>query len=69
MIRVLTTLTCLVGLLAPASAASSSTVMLDCNGNGIDDSVDIATGSPSDANLNGIPDECELARPRISRIR
>lgn len=31
----------------------------DCNHNGIDDAVDIATGGSSDANLNGIPDECE----------
>jgi len=31
----------------------------DCNGNGIEDSVDIATGFSTDDNLNGIPDECE----------
>jgi hypothetical protein len=31
----------------------------DCNGNGVEDSVDIATGASSDTNLNGIPDECE----------
>lgn len=31
----------------------------DCNGNGRDDSVDIAVGDSSDDNLNGIPDECE----------
>lgn len=33
--------------------------MLDCNGNGIEDAVDVAFGSSSDVNDNGIPDECE----------
>ena len=32
----------------------------DCNGNGREDAVDIATGSSMDTNANGIPDECEL---------
>jgi hypothetical protein len=31
----------------------------DCNKNGVEDAVDIATGASSDANMNGIPDECE----------
>jgi hypothetical protein len=31
----------------------------DCNGNGVEDSVEIATGATPDANNNGIPDECE----------
>ncbi|TDJ67328.1 MAG: hypothetical protein E2O39_14925 [Planctomycetota bacterium] len=31
----------------------------DCNGNGVCDAVDIATGVSSDTNGNGIPDECE----------
>ncbi|HVS18057.1 MAG TPA: hypothetical protein VMT18_05610, partial [Planctomycetota bacterium] len=31
----------------------------DCNGNGVEDSVDISTGASSDGNGNGIPDECE----------
>ena len=31
----------------------------DCNNNGVEDAVDIATGSSSDVNDNGIPDECE----------
>ena len=31
----------------------------DCNENGVEDSVDIATGSSADANSNGIPDDCE----------
>jgi hypothetical protein len=33
----------------------------DCNGNGVEDSVDISTGASSDNNNNGIPDECEQA--------
>lgn len=32
----------------------------DCNGNGIDDSQDIASGTSTDHNSNGIPDECEI---------
>ncbi len=31
----------------------------DCNNNGVLDSVDIANGTSSDSNANGIPDECE----------
>ena len=31
----------------------------DCNGNGIEDSVDIANGAADDDNMNGIPDCCE----------
>lgn len=31
----------------------------DCNHNGVEDAVDIATGASSDTNNNGIPDECE----------
>lgn len=31
----------------------------DCNGNGIQDAVDISTGASSDCNGDGIPDECE----------
>jgi hypothetical protein len=31
----------------------------DCNENGQEDSVDIATGFSADANKNGIPDECD----------
>jgi hypothetical protein len=33
--------------------------LFDCNGNGIEDAVDIASGAESDTNLNGIPDGCE----------
>lgn len=31
----------------------------DCNGNGVGDSLDIATGTSTDWNQNGIPDPCE----------
>lgn len=31
----------------------------DCNGNGIDDAVDIAGGTSLDCNANEVPDECE----------
>jgi hypothetical protein len=31
----------------------------DCNGNGIRDECDIASGSVTDANSNGVPDSCE----------
>ncbi len=34
---------------------------LDCNGNGIDDTCDLAGGASADVNLNGIPDECDCA--------
>ena len=33
----------------------------DCNGNGIDDPVDIANGAAVDCNGNGRPDSCDLA--------
>ena len=33
----------------------------DCNGNGIADSVDIASGTSLDCNNNGIPDECDIS--------
>ncbi|MFT5151019.1 MAG: hypothetical protein ACI841_001005, partial [Planctomycetota bacterium] len=33
----------------------------DCNGNGVEDAIDIFTGTSPDVNMNGIPDGCELA--------
>ncbi len=33
----------------------------DCNGNGIDDAVDIADGAEGDCNANSIPDSCDIA--------
>ena len=34
--------------------------LFDCNGNGIEDGYDIASGTCTDVNKNGIPDQCEL---------
>ncbi|MFQ5806119.1 MAG: choice-of-anchor W domain-containing protein [Phycisphaerae bacterium] len=33
----------------------------DCNGNGIADDLDIASGTSLDCNGNGVPDECDIA--------
>jgi formylglycine-generating enzyme required for sulfatase activity len=33
----------------------------DCNGNGVPDSCDIASGNAPDCNTNGIPDACDVA--------
>ncbi len=46
---------CLLALSNP-----SSTRAADCNGNGTDDGVDIASGISLDCNVNGAPDECDL---------
>src|SRR4029079_19176751 len=35
----------------------------DANGNGVDDYIDIATGTSADVNGNKIPDECESCFP------
>lgn len=35
----------------------------DCNGNGIPDAEDIASGTSQDCNANGIPDECDVTLP------
>ncbi|MCA9289709.1 MAG: hypothetical protein KDA25_01185 [Phycisphaerales bacterium] len=40
-------------------ASGLCTTFLDCNGNGIDDAKDIASGASQDVNGNGVPDECE----------
>lgn len=41
-------------------AASAGGQRLDCNGNGVDDAIDVATGFSADCNGDGIPDECQL---------
>ncbi|MCA9278276.1 MAG: exo-alpha-sialidase [Phycisphaeraceae bacterium] len=33
----------------------------DCNGNGVGDAIDLATGTADDCNANGIPDSCDIA--------
>lgn len=35
----------------------------DCNGNGVDDAIDIATGFSPDCQGDGAPDECQIAGP------
>ena len=62
------TLTALLLLLSTALGPSSQPgwadgsgpgPQFDCNGNGIEDAVDIAFGTSSDVDQNGVPDECE----------
>ncbi|MCA8962231.1 MAG: hypothetical protein KDC38_17020, partial [Planctomycetes bacterium] len=36
-------------------------IVEDCNGNGVPDSIDIATGTSADCNFNLLPDECDIA--------
>ena len=38
----------------------------DCNGNGVDDLTDIASGTSRDCNSNGAPDECDLRPGSLS---
>jgi hypothetical protein len=55
------------GLGTPVIFASfSATVgigepIVDCNGNGIADEIDLATGVESDCNVNAVPDSCDIA--------
>ena len=46
-------------LLAPVVAQWKAAPFRDCNGNGIADECEIASGSAQDCNGNWIPDECE----------
>lgn len=39
---------------------SANVPAADCNGNGVADVTDIATGTSQDLNMNGVPDECEV---------
>ncbi|HNT36633.1 MAG TPA: hypothetical protein PKH07_16720, partial [bacterium] len=51
---------------APFVDAGAHEFQLDCNGNDHPDYLDIADSTSNDANLNEIPDECELtARPVV----
>lgn len=47
-----------------AAATTPPVSFADCNGNGIEDAVDIAFGTSSDEDHNGVPDECEAAPAR-----
>lgn len=44
---------------AGSSCASDGPCADDCNGNGVSDEFDIASGESSDCDGNGIPDECD----------
>ena len=43
---------------SPGDANNCSSIT-DCNSNGVDDATDIANGTSSDCDLNGVPDECD----------
>ena len=45
--------------LMSASLLPRSASAADCNGNAIDDTIDIDEGTSDDVNENGVPDECE----------
>ncbi|MDE0960400.1 MAG: hypothetical protein OSB09_06440 [Planctomycetota bacterium] len=45
----------------PTWVDGSVNILADCNGNGIEDSVDLASGTSSDCDLNGVPDSCDIA--------
>ena len=40
-------------------------IIIDCNGNGVADDIDIALGDAFDCNCNGIPDECDVMDPAM----
>ena len=42
----------------PRAAAPAAAPLYDCNGNGIEDAFDIANGTSSDLDSDGVPDEC-----------
>ncbi len=43
-----------------AACASDGPCVEDCNGNGVSDEFDLASGSSLDCDGNGVPDECDL---------
>ncbi|MCP3914267.1 MAG: hypothetical protein GY711_01790 [bacterium] len=42
------------------AADSSNSPLMDCNGNQVEDAVDIALGFATDVNADGVPDSCQL---------
>jgi len=42
---------------SPSKAAAG---FVDCNNNGVDDTVDISSGESTDCNQDGVPDDCEF---------
>ena len=54
-----------------ASCCLSALRAADCNGNGLEDAVDLTATTSEDCNANGVPDECETAPmpfPRLERL-
>lgn len=49
------------GIAGPDDLDALVEPLFDCNGNGIEDAIDIGAGTSADTNLNGVPDECESA--------
>ena len=45
------------------STGEAPQAMLDCNGNGVSDTLDISQGTATDCNDNGVPDDCEAHDP------
>ena len=40
-------------------SVAGCTSVIDCNSNGIDDAIDISSGTSADCDGNGVPDECD----------
>ena len=45
---------------ACTDAVVNITIFVDCNGNNVSDSEDIANGTSLDCNSNSVPDECDI---------
>lgn len=39
--------------------------LIDCNSNGVHDTIDITSGTSTDINSNGVPDECEIVGGKV----
>ena len=44
----------------PGVASVDEPLFHDCNGNGVEDAIDIALGTSSDVDFDGVPDECQF---------
>ncbi len=56
----------MVAVAIAGSVLSASAWALDCNGNGVDDAVEISSHSAIDCNKNLIPDACDIAPQGVS---
>ncbi len=54
------TLTMVVVTSALLAGAAQTVSAVDCNGNGVEDTIDIQSGTSQDCNANGIPDDCDV---------